>query len=274
VPSAFSNALRELGWIEGKSIAFDYRNAGDSNHRLPMLAAELVRLSVDVIVANGTQASLAAKRATSKIPIVMGGAIDPIGSGLVVSLGQPGGNVTGTSSMQSTELAAKRLQMLKEILPTLSRVAVLGGSKETVDAAQIFGIQLYPVNAASPADLKNKFSAAMRFQPEALITDLTPFTVSHTKPIVDIATNIRLPSIYPVRPFVDVGGLMSYGPDLADGWRLLASYVDKILNGSRPADLAVQQPSRFQLVINLKTAKVLGLTIPPTLLARADELIE
>jgi len=239
-----------------------------------MLATELARLNVDVMVTRGQMASLAAKEATSTIPIVMAGTIDPVAIGLVASLSRPGTNITGLSSMDTVELSAKRLQILKEILPQLSRVAVLGSSKETKAAAQSLGIQVYSIGSRNPADLKNAFGVAMPFQPDALLTDGTPYTGAHAKLIAAIANRNRLPSIYPTRSYVDLGGLVSYGPDLKDFWHHTAEYVDKILKGSKPADLPVQQPTKFELVINLNTAKALGLTIPPILLVRADDVNE
>jgi len=239
-----------------------HRSAGYSTKALPMLTTELARLNVDVMVTRGQMAPLAAKEATSTIPIVMAGTIDPVAIGLVASLSRPGTNITGLSSMDTVELSAMRLQILKEILPQLSRVAVLGSSKETKAAAQSLGIQVYSIGSRNPADLKNAFGVAMPFQPDALLTDGTPYTGAHAKLIAAIANRNRLPSIYPTRSYVDLGGLVS------------AEYVDKILKGSKPADLPVQQPTKFELVINLNTAKALDLTLPPILLVRADDVNE
>jgi putative tryptophan/tyrosine transport system substrate-binding protein len=280
--AAFSETLRELGWIEGKNIAFEHRYANNRTERLPELAAELVRLNVDLIVAFGGLAPLAAKQATSTIPIVMASPADPIGSGLVASLARPGGNVTGVSLM-APDLGAKRLQMLKEVSPGISRVAVLWnagnpsaerGFRELKGAAQALRIGVHSIEVRSPTDFSNAYKAATREAPEALVTLADPLTVDHAKQIAEFAIDSRLPSISELREFADAGGLLSYGPDLADLRRRAAGYVDKILRGAKPADLPVEQPTKFELVINLNTAKALGLAIPPALLARADEVIE
>jgi putative tryptophan/tyrosine transport system substrate-binding protein len=282
VPAAFSEALRELGWIEGKNILFEYRYADNRLERLPELAAELVRLHVDVIVAAGTLAPLAAKQATSTIPIVMTSAGDPIGSGLVANLARPGGNVTGLSLM-SPDLGAKRLQMLKELLPGLTRVAVLWNAanvaservfRETEGAARILGIEVYSVEVRSPTDLDNAYEAVTRQLPDALITVADPLIMTHRNQIAEFAVKKRLPSMSAFRVLADAGALMTYGADLNDLLRRAASYMDKVLKGANPADMAIEQPTKFELVINLKTAKTLGVTIPPALLARADEVIE
>jgi putative tryptophan/tyrosine transport system substrate-binding protein len=280
--AVFFQALRELGWIEGKNVIFEPRYAEDRLDRLPELAAELVRLNVDVIVTIGTLAPLAAKRATATIPIVMSSAGDPLGSGLVASLARPGGNVTGLS-MMVPELGGKRLQMLKELLPGVSRVAILWNAanpypahvfRETGGAARTLGIQLQSLEVRSPGDFPSAFDAAVRQRAEALVTVEDPLTAGQRTQIVDFAAKTRLPAMYGLREFVEVGGLMSYGVHLADLRRRAAGYVDKILKGAKPADLPVEQPTKFELVINLKTAKALGLTIPPSLLQRADEVIQ
>jgi putative ABC transport system substrate-binding protein len=279
---AFLSAMRELGWIEGKNVVFEGRYADNRLERLPALAEELVRLNVDVIVGIGTLAPLAAKRATSTIPIVMGAAGDPVGSGLVASLAQPGGNVTGMSLM-APDLGGKRLELLKELLPRLARVAVLWNAanpysanvfKETLAAGRVLGVQLQSLGVRNPEDLDGAFEAARQQHPDALVSVEDPFTSSYRKRITDFAIAARLPSIYGLREDVDAGGLLSYGANLAELYRRAAGYVDKILKGAKPADLPVQQPTTFELVINLKTARLLGLEIPPTLLARADEVIE
>jgi putative ABC transport system substrate-binding protein len=271
-----------LGWIEGKNIAFERRYAENRLDRLPELAAELVRLDVDVIVAGGTLAPLAAKRATTTIPIVMTAAGDPLGSGLIASLARPGGNVTGMSLMV-TELGGKRLEMVKELLPRVSHVAVLWNAanpypalvfKQTQEAGQTLGIQVQSLEVRSPDDFDRAFEAAIRRLPDALITVEDPLTVSYRKRIADFAAKYRLPAMYGVREFVAVGGLISYGAQLADLYRRAAGYVDKILRGAKPADLPVQQPSKFDLIINLKAAKELGLTVPQSLMLRADEIIQ
>ena len=282
VITPFLDALRELGWIEGQNVTFEYRYAENRLERLPELAAELVRLNVDVIVARGTLGPLAAKRATSTIPIVMTAAGDPLGSGRVASLARPGGNVTGVSLM-APDLGGKRLELLKEVLPRLDRVAVLWNAanpypalvfKETQAAGQTLGIEVQSLEVRAPDDFDGAFEAARRQRPDALITVEDPLTVTHRQRVADFTSEQQLPSLHGVREFAAAGGLMSYGASLADLFRRAAGYVDKILRGAKPADLPVQQPSKFELVINLKTAKALGLEVPPTLLARADEVIE
>jgi ABC-type uncharacterized transport system substrate-binding protein len=275
-------ALRELGWIEGKNVVFEHRYADNRLETLPELTADLVRLKVDVIATAGTLAPLAAKRGTSTIPIVMLAAGDPLGSGLVASLARPGGNVTGMSLM-APDLGGKRLELLKEVLPQLARVAVLWNAanpysalvfKETQAAGRTLGIEVQSLEVRAPDDFDGAFEAARRQRPDALITVEDPLTVSHRKRIADFTVGQQLPSLHGVREFAAAGGLMSYGASLPDLFRRAAGYVDKILRGAKPADLPVQQPSKFELVINLKTAKALGLEVPPTLIARADEVIE
>jgi putative tryptophan/tyrosine transport system substrate-binding protein len=279
---AFLSALRELGWIEGKNVVFEGRYADNRLERLPALAEELVRLNVDVIVAIGTLAPLAAKRATSTIPIVMAAAGDPLGSGLVASLAQPGGNVTGMSLM-APDLGGKRLELLKELLPRFARVAVLWNAanpysanvfKETQVAGRVLGVQVQSLEVRNPEDLDGAFEAARQQHPDALVSVEDPFTATYRKRITDFAIAARLPSLYGLREDANAGGLVSYGANLAELYRRAAGYVDKILKGAKPADLPVQQPTTFELVVNLKTARLLGLEIPPTLLARADEVIE
>ena len=280
--TTLGDTLRELGWIEGKNIAFERRYAENRLDRLPALAAELVGLKVDVIVAAGTLAPLAAKRATTTIPIVMTAAGDPVGSGLVPNLARPGGNVTGLSLMVP-DLGGKRLELLKELLPHMSRVAVLWNAanpypalvfKETERAAQTLGIEVQSLEIREPNDFGNAFEAAERHQPDALIMVEDPLTIDFRKQIADFALTHRLPAMNGFRQFVDAGGLMAYGASLSDLLRRAAGYVDKILRGAKPSDLPVEQPTKFELIINLKTAKALGIEIPPMLLARADELIE
>jgi len=279
---AFSEAFRQLGWIEGKNVVLVYRSADNHVDRLPKLAVELVRLKVDVIVTAGTLASLAAKHATTTIPIVMAAAGDPLGSGLVANLAQPIGNVTGLSLM-SPDLGGKRLELLKELLPQISRVAVLWNSanpypahvfKETESAAQTLGIEVQSLEVRGPDDFNNVFEAVRQNHPDALIAVEDPLTNSYLSQIANFAAANKLPAIFGFREFVDAGGLMAYGANLADLFRRAAAYVDKILRGAKPAELPIQQPTKFELVINLKTAKALGLIVPPTLLARADEVIE
>jgi putative ABC transport system substrate-binding protein len=276
------DALRELGWVEGKNVDFAYRYAENRLERLPELAADLVRLKVDVIASAGTLAPLAAKQASATIPIVMTAAGDPLGSGLVASLARPGGNVTGMSLMVP-DLGGKRLELLKEFLPRLARVAVLWNAanpysalvfKETQDAGWILGIAVQSLEVRAPEDFDGAFEAARRQRPDALITVEDPLTVTHRQRVADFTAEQQLPSLHGVKEFALAGGLMSYGASLADLFRRAAGYVDKILRGALPADLPVQQPSKFELVINLKTAKALGLTVPLTLQASANEVIE
>jgi putative ABC transport system substrate-binding protein len=276
------DALAESGWIEGKNIVVERRYAENRLERLPGLAAELVHLNVDVIVAAGTLGPLAAKRATSTIPIVMTAAGDPLGSGLVTSLARPGGNVTGMSLMVP-DLGGKRLELLKELLPRLSRVAVLWDAanpypaivfKETQAAGQRLGIEVRSLEVRGPNDFGGAFEAASKQRPDALITVEDPLTFNYQGRIADFAVIEQLPSLFGTREDVAAGGLISYGANIADLFRQSAGYVDKILRGAKPADLPVQQPTKFELVVNLKTAKALGLDIPPTLLARANEVIE
>jgi ABC-type uncharacterized transport system substrate-binding protein len=256
-------------------------NAENRNDRLPELAAELVRLNVNVIVAAGTPAPLAAKHATTTIPIVMTSAGDPLGSGLVASLAQPGGNVTGLSLMMS-DVSGKRLELLKELVPGLSRVAVLWNSttypaivfKETQDAARMLGIEVQPLEVKGPADFATVFGLARQKRPDAFFTIDDPLTVSQLNQILDFAAANRLPAMYALREYVAAGGLMAYGASVPDLYHRAATYVDKILRGAKPGELPVEQPTKFELVINLKTAKTLGLIVPQTLLVAADEVIE
>jgi putative tryptophan/tyrosine transport system substrate-binding protein len=275
-------ALREVGLDEGKNVTFERKYADNRLDRLPDLAADLVRLNVDVIVAAGTLAPLAAKRATSTIPIVMMNAGDPLGSGLVTSLARPGGNVTGMSLM-AADLGGKRLELLKEVLPRASHVGILWNAanpysalvfKETESAAQILQTQLQSIELRGPDDFDIALPAAKQQCMDALIIVEDPLTFSHRRRLADFAAHNRLPAIYGLREFVDAGGLMAYGTNQADLYRRGVSYIAKILKGVKPADLPVQQPTKFELVINLKTAKALGIEVPPTLLARADEVIE
>jgi putative ABC transport system substrate-binding protein len=280
--SALPEALRKLGWVEGKNVVFERRYAENQIDLLPKLAAELVRLNVDVIAAGGTLAPIAAKRATATIPIVMTAAGDPLGSGLVASLARPGGNITGLSLM-AVDLGGKRLELLHELLPRASRVAVLWNAanpysahvfKETENAAGALGIALQSLEVRGPGEFDSAFESARREHLDALITVEDPLTIDHRKQIADFAATNRLPTIHGVREFVEVGGLTAYGANLIDLNRRAAGYVDKILRGAKPGDLPVEQPTKFDLIISLKAAKALDLTIPPSLLARADEVIE
>jgi putative ABC transport system substrate-binding protein len=281
---AFRQGLRDLGWVEGKNLSVEYRYAEERADRLPDLVTDLVRLNVDVIVASISTDALVAKQATKTIPIVMASAGDPVASGLVESLARPGGNITGLSQL-APELAGKRLDLLKKMIPTLSRVAVLKNPQnptssstlmwnETQLPAQRLGVQLYPLDVRSSNDFDKAFKDAISARADALVITPDPLFAGNVKPLSDFAARSRLPSIFHLREFADAGGLVSYGIDRSDQFRRAATYVDKILKGVKPADLPVQQPTRFELVINLKTARALGLEVPPTLLVLADEVIE
>jgi len=282
---AFGQGLRDLGYVEGRTVVIEYRDAEGNLERLPALAAELVALKVDVIVSPNTPAALAAKQATRTLPIVFVGVGEPVASGLVSSLARPGGNVTGLSVV-SPELVGKWLELLTQAVPEVSRVAVLrqpGAMDERTEkdmlkgaevAARALGVRLQFVEARSSADLERAFSDMIRERAGALTVRPAPMFVSERRRLVDLAAKNRLPAVYPWREFVDAGGLMAYGPNLADLYRRAAPYVDKILRGAKPGDLPVEQPTKFELAINLKTAKALGLTIPPSLLQRADQVIE
>jgi putative ABC transport system substrate-binding protein len=279
---AFVEGLRQLGWIEGRTIAIKGLYAENRPDRLAELAAELIHLNVDVIVAAGTLAPLAAKHATATIPIVMTSAGDPLRSGLVSSLARPDGNVTGLSLM-SPDLGAKRLELIEKIVPDVARVAVIWNAdnpypalvfRQTENAARQLKIEVQSLEVRTAADVNSALRAAVQGRANALITVEDPLTQDHRKQIADFAVGNRLPTMSGLRDYVDAGGLVSYGPGLADLYRRAAAYVDKILKGARPSELPVEQPTKFELVINLKTAKTLGLTVPPTLLAEADEVIE
>ncbi|HEV2056393.1 MAG TPA: ABC transporter substrate-binding protein [Methylomirabilota bacterium] len=280
---AFRQGLRELGYVEGRNLIIEYRWAAGKVERLPELAAELVRLKVEVIVTSATPPTEAAKRATSTIPIVMASVADPVGSGLVAGLARPGGNVTGLTLM-STELAGKRLQMVRELLPKATRVAVLtyhGYTSPTRPyleqmraAAQQMGVQLVVQEVKEAGDLPGAFAALQRERAQALDVRASPFSTDNAKRIVELAAQHRLPVMYDARSFVEAGGLVSYGPSLPEIFRRAAFYVDRILKGAKPADLPIEQPTKFELVINKNTAKALGLTIPPAILVRADEVIQ
>ncbi|HEV2055180.1 MAG TPA: ABC transporter substrate-binding protein [Methylomirabilota bacterium] len=282
---AFRQGLRDLGYVEGRNVVIEYRDAGGKFERLPALAAELVALKVDVIVASDTPAAQAAKQATRTLPIVFIGAGDPVTSGLVSSLARPGGNVTGLSLL-APELVGKRLELLKQAVPGVTRVAVLwqpGGSgggtekdvlKEVEVAARALGVRLQFVEARGPADFDRAFSDMTRERAGALTVLGSAMFANERRRLVDLAAKNRLPGVYGFREYVDAGGLMAYGPNVADLFQRAATYVDKILKGMKPADLPVEQPTKFELVINLKTAKALGLTIPPAVLGRADQVIK
>jgi putative ABC transport system substrate-binding protein len=279
---AFRQGLREHGYIEGKNIAVEYRFAEGRLDRLPELAANLMGLKVDAIAAGTTAAQLAAKRATTTIPIVLVGAPDPVGSALVTSLARPGGNITGLSFL-GPELTGKQLELLKETIPGASRIAVLlsGAAnpasqiarKEIEGAARALGIQLQAVEVNNAKEVDGAADTITNTRSNGIVMLTSPLFDANIKRIAELATKNRLPSIYGFRDFPEAGGLMSYGTDLADIYRRAATYVDKILKGRNPADLPVEQPTKFELVINLKTAKQIGLTIPPNVLARADRVI-
>jgi putative ABC transport system substrate-binding protein len=281
---AFLEGLRDLGYVEGRDLVIEYRDAEGKLERLPALAAELVALKVDVIVAPPTVAALAAKQATKNLPIVFVGVADPVASGLVSSLARPSGNVTGLSNL-SPALVGKRLEQLKQAAPAVTRVAVIwqpGGQDERTDkdmmkeaelAAQALGMRLQFVEARGREDFDRAFSDMTKAGADALTVVGSPILLHERRRLVDLAAKNRLPAVYPSREFADAGGLMAYGANLAELLRRAATYADKILTGAKPADLPVEQPTKFDLVINLKTAKALGLTIPQSLLGRADEVI-
>jgi putative tryptophan/tyrosine transport system substrate-binding protein len=278
----FRQGLRELGYVEGKNIVIEHRRA-EKTDQLPSLAAELVRLKADVIFASGgSQSALAAKRATTTIPIVMSNVDDPVAFGLVASLARPGGNITGLSATPGLGLEGKRLELLKESFPKLSRVAALLDPNhpfalrfktEYEAAAQPMGIRMQSLEMQEPTGLEQAFLVAKRERAEVLITINSPLVTSQIKRIVDLAAKSRLPTMHQERRWVEAGGLMSYGTDYAGLYRRAAIYVDKILKGTQPADLPVEQPTKFEFIINLKTAKQIGLTIPQWTLTKADKVI-
>jgi len=279
---AFRLGLGDLGWVEGKNISIEYRYAEGRSDRLSDLAADLVRLKVDVIVASSASAAVAAQKATRAIPIVMATAGDPVASGLVESLARPGGNVTGLSQM-THETAGKRLELLQEIVPKLTRVAVLWnpqalGStlswKELQLPARQLGIQLHSLEVRSPDGFDKAFEDATRARAGALFVTAEPVITTNLKRIAGLAAQSRLPSIFQWPEFADAGGLAAYGPDRANFYRRAATFVDKILKGAKPGDLPFERPAKFELVINLKTAKALGLVIPKSMLLRADRVIQ
>ena len=278
---AFREGLRDLGYVEGRDIVLEFRWAEGRLDRLPDLATELVGLRVDVIHTFSTPAAIAARHATTTIPIVFTGVGDPVGTGVVSSLAHPGGNVTGVSIM-ATELSGKRLEILREVVPKVSRVAMLWNdtnpgmvlrAQEAERAAAKLGVTVQSVGVHDLTAFDHAFASIVNGRATALLTLVDPFTRQHRQRIVDFATQRHLPALYEAREFVEAGGLICYGPSLLAIQRRSAAYVDKILKGAKPADLPVEQPTKFELVINLKTAKALGLTIPLSLLGRADEVI-
>ena len=279
---AFRQGLRDLGWVEGKNIRIEYRYANGRNDRLPELIAELLRLQVDIIVTAVTNDALAAKNATRTIPIVMAAAGDPVATGIVESLARPSGNITGLSQM-NPELVGKRLELLKEIVPKLSRVAVLWNPEDRISMlswkeiqlpARKLGVELHSLEVRSSSGLDKAFEDTIKARAGALAITPNPVFVTNLKRIADFAAKNRLPSIFHLREFADAGGLVAYGVDRSDLFRRAATYVDKILKGAKPGDLPIEQPTKFELVINLKTAEALGVKIPQQLLLRADKVIE
>jgi putative tryptophan/tyrosine transport system substrate-binding protein len=284
---AFRQGLRDLGYVEGKDIVIEYRYGEGKPDRLPTLAAELVSLKIDIIVTGGSSPTRAAKEATVTIPIVMTQDIDPVGSGFVASLARPGGNITGLSNF-APELSGKRIELLKELAPNISRVAVLGALSlpanaqglnaqalnEVRLAAEALRVKLQYLDIQNPTDIESAFRAASKGRAEAVLALPGAVLISHRTQIAGFAAKNRLPAIYYAAEFAEDGGLMSYAPNFADLSRRAATYVDKILKGANPADLPVEQPMKFELVINLKAAKQIGLTIPPNVLARADKVLK
>jgi len=282
---SFRQGLRDLGYVEGHNVVIETRDAEGKLERLPALAAELVMLKVDVIVVGGTVAALAAKQATRTLPIVFVSAVDPVTDGLVANLARPGGNVTGLATL-SPELVGKRLEQLKQVVPGVSQVAILWQPgalgerterdlrEEAENAAQALGIRLQFVEARGPEDFERAFSDMVRSRAGSLTVLGGSMLINERRRLVNLAAKNRLPAVYGLREYVDAGGLMSYGPNNVDLFRRAATYVVKILKGAKPGDLSVEQPTKFELVINLKTAKALGITIPQSLLLRADDVIQ
>ena len=279
---AFRQGLREFGYVEGENIVIEDRYADGKFDRLPALAAELVRLKVDVIITAGPPVTRAVKEATATIPVVMAQDGDPVGNGFVASLARPGGNITGMSQL-APEISGKQLELLKETVPKLSRVAVLGIStrpgnaqalKEIELAARTFGVRLQYLDVRGPKDIETAFRAARKERAGAVLVLQGPVFTSQRTQVADLAAKSRLPAIYPQTEYVEAGGLMCYGVNTTDLFRRAAYHVDKILKGAKPVDLPVEQPKKFEFVINLKAAKQIGLTIPPNVLARADRVIK
>lgn len=281
--AAFRQGLRERGWVEGQNVVIEARYADGVSDRLRGLVAELIHLKVDVIVTTSSAATWAARDATKSIPIVMAVSADAVGEGLVASLAQPGGNITGMTFLVGPEVAGKQLELLKEVAPAASRVAVLTNptnkshamlTRELKAAARSFGVQLQVVEAPSPDRLDGAFAAMTNERATALVVSTDAMFVGQRQRITDLAAKSRLPAIYYQREFVDAGGLISYGASLSDTNRRSAAHVDKVLRGAKPGDIPIEQPTKFELVVNLKTARALGLAIPQSLLLRADEVIQ
>ncbi|HWZ74570.1 MAG TPA: ABC transporter substrate-binding protein [Casimicrobiaceae bacterium] len=281
--SAFREGLRELGWVEGQNIVIEARYADGNIDRVPALVTELIRLKVDIIVTTSSGTTWAAKSATQSIPIVMAASANALGEGLITSLAHPGGNITGMTFLAGPEIAGKQLQLLKEVAPGASRVAVLTNptnrshvafAREVKVAAQSLAVQLQVVEASNPEQLERAFVAMTKEHAAALLVLTDSMFVGQRQRIADLAARSRLPALYSQKEFVDEGGLVSYGPSLVDMFRRAATHVEKILRGAKPGDIPVEQPTKFELVINAKTAKALGLTISPSLVQRADEVIQ
>ena len=279
---ALTAALQERGWTDGRNVRFEFRYTEGQPGRLPALAADLVQRSVDVILTAGTESTDAARKATTTIPIVMAAVGDPIAAGFIASLARPGGNITG-ASLLATELTAKRLQLLKEVLPALTRLAVLWSAanasvvqklKQIQAAAPRFGVQLHPFELRVPEDLDKGFESAVQVGAQALMTTEDAIQITYRARVVELGKRHRMPVASEFGEFAQAGTLMSFGPSILDQFRYAASYVDKLFKGARPEDLPVEQATRFELVVNLKTAKALGLTIPPPVLSRADEVVQ
>jgi len=279
---AFLQGLRDLGYADGRNLVIDYLSADGQFERFPALAAECVRLKADIIVAVTTPGALAAKKATSTIPIVSPATGDPVATGVVASLARPGGNVTGLSLM-GPGLSGKRLALLKETVPGISRAAVLANLADPIAAPQVndmetaarmLGIHLRTYDVRTPEEFPGAFTAAARDGAEGVLVTIESIFLGQRTRVVELAARHRLPAVYPYREFVDAGGLMAYGPNVASVFQRAATYVDKILKGAKPGDLPVEQPTKFELLINMKTAKTLGLTIPPALLLQVDKVIE
>ena len=281
--TAFRQGLRELGYTEGQNIVIEYRFTHGVLDRVPKIAAELIRLKVDVLVVGGTVSAQSVKAVTSTVPIVFTTAGDPVGSGLVASLAHPGGNVTGTSSILNPELSGKQLELLKAAVPHVSRVAVLYNPVNPIaghllngarEAARSLAMELQVFEARQRNELASAFAALMAWRPGGLLVVSDPVFGNELAQLANLAVKNRLPALYARREFTEAGGLLAYGPSYSDNYRRAATYVDKILKGAKPGDLPVEEPTKLEFVINLKTARALGLTIPPSLLGRADEVIQ
>jgi putative ABC transport system substrate-binding protein len=281
-PQAFLQGMRELEYIEGETVAFEYRFAQEQAEHLPALATELVSSNVDVIWTVGTPASVAARKTVSTIPVVFAGGGDPVQLGLVQSLAHPGGNLTGVTTF-STILNRKRLEILREVAPRTSRVAfILDATSllrtivldETRTAGQTLGVEIYPFEVRDPSDCAAAFQAAIAAGADGLLVQPSPLLLAHRTLLADLALQSRLPGLFPIREYAEAGGLLCYGVDAVDASRRSATYVDRILRGDKPADLPVEQPTKFDFIINLKTAQALGLTIPPSVLQQATEVIQ